>query len=62
MGFCQGVAVVFPAGAGWLVGMVAWAVPGAPRAEGPACSTSLGQAHMRGLVTSRPLFVAGPAS
>jgi tetratricopeptide (TPR) repeat protein len=36
--------------------------PGRARAEGPACSTSLGQAHMRGLVTSRPLFVAGLAS
>src|SRR5215213_6600531 len=38
------------------------AVGGAARAEGPACSTDLGQAHMRGLVTARPLFVAGLAS
>ena len=41
--------------------MVAGAAPGAPRAEGPACSTVSGEAHIRGLVTSRPLFVAGLA-
>jgi hypothetical protein len=62
MSVCQGVASTVPGCRG---GWWAWwrgAVPGAARAEGPACSTSLGQAHMRGLVTSRPLFVAGPAS
>jgi hypothetical protein len=42
-------------------GWGAWAVLGAPRAEVPAWSTVSGQAHIRGLVTSRPLFVAGLA-
>ena len=61
MGFCQGVAVFFRRGAERLVGMVAWGGSRGGHERRSGVFDRSGQAHIRGLVTSRPLFVAGLA-